>query len=1403
MKDFLLNKPQGWKSWAGFVIMTVMLFISSKASAQLCDPVVDGDAFVCPSTLNTYVATRGEVGSTLSWTLSGGGSILALENDNTEASIEWSDVAGGPYYLIVTESTSTCSETFVFEVVIESESISLACNDMVNVALDENCEAEITPDMLLEDPQYGPDSYTVHLSDQNFEPIPGNVVDIQYLNEIINVTIEHNCSGLTCWGKISVQDNIAPGLDCRPDVIEIECDESYAPENVGFPLPPTANTVKVANNEYSVIVPGDCGGAYTLVYSDVVENWNCGDAYDFYVTRTWIATDESGNSTSCEEYIGAVWGSLNNMTLPPHYDGITQLPNHLEKLQCSYAHLKNYWPHDYNPGPDVTGYPEWSGCSNIQYYYEDMVFHICGNSRKIVRHWLILDWCTGEDYVYDQLIIIEDDAGPIVTAVRDTLYYPTLPGECYGTAYPIPAPIVLFDCSAYSYTISYKLRDESGQPALNAITDNVFEGPEGFGISGLPVDTTWVMYNIVDECGNETVAFTEIVIEDYEAPTAVCDKHTVVTLSPEGTAKMYAASVDDGSNDNCGIDYFEIRRMDTPCGHPEDLEFGEVVHFCCEDVGEPVLVVFRVYDLKGHYSDCMVEVAVQDKLPPEFTECPPDVYLECGQDWTDLNLTGGEPVVSDNCDTYDLEYFDYPNLGDCGTGYIRRDWRVTDGAGLTDLCRQYIYIEDNNPLTYDDMDWPADISLNGCVENDTHPDNTGWPVLNNTACKDLGVSYTDQLLNDIEGVCYRILREWKVADWCETPPFDYITHTQVIEVLETSDPYFTSCSNIDVDADNETCDALVTVVAQAEDDCTPANELNYTWEVDFDQDGSIDDNGIGNAFTRTFPTGKHWVYFEVSDGCGNYNTCRLQVSVKDTKDPTPICLAKVTTTMMQTGMLPVQASSFNLCQCSSGSFDNCTPKEDLRFSFSSDVNDTERVFTCDDITNGVAESFELEMWVTDLDGNQDFCNVTLVIMDNVDACEDAPNASASLAGLIIDEMHRGMPDFEVELEKDDTQHAEQVTDEEGQYVFENLDVYSKYKLKPQKDNDPSNGVSTLDLVLIQKHILGLRELDTPFKMIAADANNTGSISAGDLLDIRSLILGLTPDYQNNDSWRFINGKYEFEDPRAPWDFEEEFVVDALYIDSDSVDFIGIKVGDVNNSAVENLLGNDVEPRSSQPMLLKAKDVELNAGDETEISIYLEESMTLEGMQFTLQYDPNLLKIQHISSPILHLRSSNVNYFNEGEGLLTLSWNDLTSVELSEGQALFELKVIGLNKAYLSEILELNSAYTQAEAYDESLNKMQLELRFENEETKAFTVYQNTPNPFEDETAIRFYLPESKMVRTTVFDGNGKVVHEVTGHYSKGNNTITLSKEMFDYQGLYFYQLTDGESTVVRKMIYTR
>ena len=49
-------------------------------------------------------------------------------------------------------------------------------------------------------------------------------------------------------------------------------------------------------------------------------------------------------------------------------------------------------------------------------------------------------------------------------------------------------------------------------------------------------------------------------------------------------------------------------------------------------------------------------------------------------------------------------------------------------------------------------------------------------------------------------------------------------------------------------------------------------------------------------------------------------------------------------------------------------------------------------------------------------------------------------------------------------------------------------LISNTKITPVKDNDPLEGVNTLDLVLITRHLLGVENLDSPYKLIAAAAN---------------------------------------------------------------------------------------------------------------------------------------------------------------------------------------------------------------------------------------------------------------------------------------------------------------------------
>ena len=127
------------------------------------------------------------------------------------------------------------------------------------------------------------------------------------------------------------------------------------------------------------------------------------------------------------------------------------------------------------------------------------------------------------------------------------------------------------------------------------------------------------------------------------------------------------------------------------------------------------------------------------------------------------------------------------------------------------------------------------------------------------------------------------------------------------------------------------------------------------------------------------------------------------------------------------------------------------------------------------------------------------------------------------------------------------------TSQSGEYFFGDLNFGGsmEYLVQPIRSDEPLNGVSTADIVKIQRHILGIETLNSPYKLIAADVNNTNNITASDVSEIRKLILGITDKFAKNDSWTFIPNSYLFADPNNPWTAPRELLVNCLLYTSPS------------------------------------------------------------------------------------------------------------------------------------------------------------------------------------------------------------------------------------------------------------
>jgi hypothetical protein len=1234
---------------------------------------------------------------------------------------------------------------------------------------------EVTPDMVLEGQGTNGCDYTVQVLGSNNQPIPNSpFVGADYIGATLTVKISLGAN--SCWGSISIEDKLPPIIDC-PDDMTVSCYESS-----DFP-----NPVAIDNCDGTIAVD---------IVSDEIVDLDCSNEFSAKRTIIYQATDASGNESAfCTKCIYFERIGLDDIVFPDNRDDV-EAP----ALECDNI---PFWDinGDGYPQPIETGTPTTSDGFNIfpnnsycelNATFADQVLPICESSFKVLRTWTVLDWCTAIIKEEFQIIKVVDNENPIVTCVPDNPYAVSAdPYDCNGL-WLVPDPIVIYDCSSTSYTVQYLQADDNGNPPVNGIyiDDDVITNPDGsYSIENLPLGRTWVRYTISDACGNVEFCFTEIDVIDDVPPVPVCDEFTVATLTNNGFAHIFAETFDDGSHDNCSDVTFEVRRMTPGCG-TSTTAWTEFAEFCCDDIGKEIMVSLRVTDESGNSNTCMVIVNVQDKLDPVI-ECPPNITIDCGTDYLDLDITG-MATATDNCGNVDITMNDSGSLNDCGTGTIFRRFTATDAGGRSVNCTQRITVQDFTPFTGGSINWPTNKTLDGCADADTDPSNTGVPTYPEDLCSLVADTYEDQVFTFVDGVCLKILRTWTVIDWCT---FDQnnpnnggiYQYTQVIKVNNSVKPVFNTCTDITIDAFGQDCNGYAEIIVGATDDCTPEEELQYEFTLDEFNDGTINAVGSSNDASRTLDVGTHKITFTVEDQCGNQQICMFLIRVLDKKNPTPYCLSEITTVIMpSSGMIDIWASDFDL-----GSYDNCPG--DVLISFSSNVNHTQEFFNCDQLGMN-----DVEIWVTDASGNQDFCTTTINIQDN-GGC-----TGSKISGLVAstdDEMIN-----EVKVTKTNMSNYSSefyMTPFGGGYNFVNPEIETNYEIKAEKNTDHSNGVSTLDLVLVQRHILGLQEFDSPYKVIAGDVNGNEQLTSSDLLEMRKLILGIKTEFSNNQSWRFVDANQTFNDVTDPFPFNEEIMV--LNYNNENVsgqNFIGVKIGDVNNSAsVDNFAeGNSSSTRSNNILSLNVDNVSYEAGDLVSIPVTAENFIDMVGFQFTMEIAG--MELVNVNAGAINITNDNVAIFNKEEAM-TISWNTATEISAEEDEVLFTVVMRANTNNELSDAIDITSTITNAEAYTSSLEVDGVEINVRGEFTTVevqFELFQNTPNPFDGFTTIPFSLPETGNVTLNVFDITGKVIYNTRGEYTKGMNEITLDNTNMNVKGIMYYQLEYNGTVATKKMI---
>lgn len=929
---------------------------------------------------------------------------------------------------------------------------------------------------------------------------------------------------------------------------------------------------------------------------------------------------------------------------------------------------------------------------------------------------------------------------------------------------------------------------------------------EGAGFNDL-------IFIVEDASGNESQCVTNLILQDNIAPTIVCND-LELELDEEGLLTLPLNLIGDGSFDNCNT----------------ELLFSTTapLNYSCADVGA-WSIELTIMDASELTATCTANIQIVDNTAPVVTCSPFTIYLdEDGLGELDeQNLNTVLNTIDEACDLESIS-FSYTEVDCDDLGSNPLDIIALDEHGNQGVCSTTLFVEDTI----------APFLICTSLDVNLGPDGTGILEANDIilitndecgignstvsesffTCDDIGphiiqVSVFDNFGNessceveiDVEDQAPPVI---ECSSLITELPENGIYNLQLEEVLISAEdvcsdmitfdygPNIFDCDNIGfntvlisaMDEYGNLSSCVVDVVIQ--DNQSPeaiCNDLT----VDLDETGNaiVDasqyaSGSIDNCFNIIFTpsvinlncsnVGENNFEIMVTDPMGQFDFCNSTITVNENLAPVLNLQDTLVVVLDAGGNALVNVNDFDL-----GTSDNCG-----FFNLTYDANQqfVDLSFNCDD------EGFNLlTVWATDSRGNQSMGTVVLEIIKS-GAC-DPTVEEVILGGNIFREDELAIPDVTVDL----SNGTSQLTNTEGAYSFVVL-ADSSYTIIPSRDGGFNNGVSTFDIALIQSVILGLSSFDSPYKYIAADVNNSGNISTFDILLLQRLILGLDTEFSNNTSWRFVDANYTFPDPLDPWfggPFPEQIELQNINADSTGLDFVAVKIGDVNLTSSPFGGSEVISSRGSDQIKVHAKDKQFVANELVQVRLSQDDIDFVAG-QFEVSFDASKLELTAVGGSHLNHGSYLVD---ENRGIVSVSFLDFDN---SDSSQLIELSFRSLEDGLLSDVLSIEEERLTSELISRDMDLYNLELVFSELEQVGLRLGQVWPNPFVDQVRIGFELLEEDEVEMVVRDQSGLIIREMKSSFSSGEQYFLL--EGIESSGLLLFELKSSKGNIFGKLI---
>jgi len=374
----------------------------------------------------------------------------------------------------------------------------------------------------------------------------------------------------------------------------------------------------------------------------------------------------------------------------------------------------------------------------------------------------------------------------------------------------------------------------------------------------------------------------------------------------------------------------------------------------------------------------------------------------------------------------------------------------------------------------------------------------------------------------------------------------------------------------------------------------------------------------------------------------------------------------------------------------------------------------------------------------------------------------------------------------------------------GKFTFDKLQDGNRYQLQARDERAPREGVTTNDIIAIQRHILGLEPFSCPWQYVAADVNRSGTITNADVTEVRRLILGITSKFKQADSWVFFPIDYQF--PEGEYfpvpDVAVTFLKSAV---NETVRLSAIKMGDVD--CLKYLQsGREDRNRFKRGQLSLRYQTIFDAEKNLYYIYFLAvDTNAITGLQFSMQYSSKKFEFYNIlpNSIIVDENHLSIEELDESE-VIHFSWSDGGVKKLKEGEKLFCL-VLSSHSTGRPE-LEISEHWSSLPAQAYSANHEVLDLAISDEAQReraidsVFILYQNYPNPVQDKTTISFFTECARLIMIRILDLAGMELFQFKTSVPAGLSEIPIDGSIFPFNGLYIYSVEAAGIFETKKLL---